>query len=178
MMKFLKKNRILNNLFIFVLSFIIIFPFCFWDDIMEQVFRPVQDNIIYIWTDPDTVWTTILRERTEGSIWIHWYTIDTKEPLIVRIVKFILKATVVLSITMVLYYSVKFMIQVFNWSDLKSASAKKDLINLIIWLLIALFSVTIIELAISIPKNSISMMTWNNNFYVINNILSNFEKML
>lgn len=173
-MKYFKTNRILCKLFLFVLSIIVFFPFCFWDDIMERVFEPVRGNIIYIWTNKETVWTTILRERMEGSIWLQWYTVETKEPLIVRIVKFILKATVVLSVTMVIFYSVKFLIEVFKWNDLKSVWAKKDLINLVIWLLIALFSITIIELVISIPKSSLSMIIWNDNFYVVNNSLSKF----
>ena len=46
------------------------------------------------------------------------------------------------------------MLQVFKWDDLKSASAKKDLINLFIWLLIALFSITAVTLVISIPRSS------------------------
>ena len=149
-MKCFRKNKILKLLFLTILP--CFSCFCFWDDIMEEVFKPVQDNIIYIWDSVSSVWKTILQEKTEADGWLSY---DTQDPLIVRVVKFILKMTVVLSVTMVIFYSVKFLIEVFKWSDLKSVNAKKDLINLIIWLLIALFSITIIELVISIPKSSL-----------------------
>lgn len=151
MKKIFKKYKIFSLLSVILLSILTFSCFCNWDDIMEKVFQPIKNNIIYIWDSPSSVWKRILKEKTE----IGWLSYDTNDPLIVRIVKFILNMTVVLSVTMVIYYSVKFMIQIFKWNDLKSIGAKKDLINLIIWLLIALFSITIIELAISIPKKSL-----------------------
>ena len=120
------------------------------------------DTIIDFWNTKSDVWHTVLRESTEFEL-LSWFS--TKAPLIVRIVKIILKMTIVLSVTMVIYYGVKFMLQVFKWDDLKSASAKKDLINLFIWLWISLFSVTAVTLVISIPKSSLT--TWED--------LSSFE---
>ena len=56
------------------------------------------------------------------------------------------------------------MIQVFNWSELKSATAKKDLINVLIWLLIAMFSITAITLVTSLAKSTFT----SNDFWFIN----------
>lgn len=163
----------------FILPILTIFSFCFWNDIMYNVFSPSLNNIIYIWNDVNTVWRTFLQEQQEGSIGIYngnWgVSQNTKDPLIVRVVKFILKMTIVLSVSMVIYYSVKFLLQVFGGNDLKSIGAKKDLINLIIWLLIALFSVTAIELIISVPKSSLrtSGDIWYNIQYKLWNITKN-----
>ena len=168
-MKLFKQNRIFKLLFLFVLPISTFFS-CVLGDIMEQVFDPVQDNIIYIWEKPADVWRTVLQKQTEAS----WLSINTEEPLIVRIVKFILKMTVVLSVTMVIFYGVKFMVQVIKWSDLKSASAKNDIINLIIWLLIALFSITAVELIVSIPKSSMKTV-WDITY---DNIHSKTQKIL
>lgn len=157
-MKFLKKNKIYKIIIFLILPISTFFSFCFWD-IMSDVFQPSQKNIIYIWNKKDDVWKTVLQEKTSATIGYNgnWRGVstETNDSLIVRIVKFILKMTVVLSVTMVIFYSAKFLIQVFNWNDLKSATAKKDIINLIIWLLIALLSVVIVELVISIPKSSL-----------------------
>ena len=148
--KKIKKNRIFKSFFILFLPILTIISPCFWD-MMQEIFEPVQQNIFYIWTTPSSVWSTVLQQQTEAG----FLTINTEETLIVRLVKFILKITIILSVTMVIYYSVKFLLQVFGGNDLKSIGAKKDLINLIIWLLIALFSITAIELIISIPKSSL-----------------------
>lgn len=166
-MNYIKLNNILKKCFLLILPVTAFFSFSFWtNDVMYEVFQPSRNNIIYIWSDVSTVWRTVLRQRITGSVWLQWYTAQMQEPLIVRIVKFILKMTVVLSVTMVIFYSTKFMVEVFKWNDLKSASAKKDIINLIIWLLIALFSITAVELMISIPKSSLRTsgdITYNDN---------------
>ena len=170
-MSWVKLNRILKKCFLLILPLVELFSFSFWvDDIMYEVFLPSRNNIIYIWSDKSTVWNTVLKERVTSDGFLSY---TTQEPLLVRIVKFILKMTVVLSVTMVLFYSVKFMVQVFKWNDLKSASAKKDLINLVIWLLIALFSITAVELVMSIWKSSMRTtgdITYNSLY--TNNILS------
>ena len=122
---------------------------------MKNIFESSIENraVINIWDDKETVWRSLLRKSSWFSR-AQWIYQDA--PIIVNIVKFILKITVVLSVTMVIYYGVKFMLQVFKWDDLKSATAKKDLINLFIWLLIALFSITAVTLVISIPKSTLN----------------------
>ena len=136
------------------MSFIPVFGhlFVFGDDIMTIWFGPAMDRsaVINIWQDKNTVWRSVLREST-----VVWSTIYREVPLIVRIVKVILKMTVVLSVSMVIFSSIKFMIQIFNGSEIKSAGAIKDLKNILIWLLIAMFSITAVNLIISLPKNSL-----------------------
>lgn len=142
-----------NLLFVLVVPVITYFSFTFWSDILSEVFRPSKDNIIYIWDNKNDVWHTLIRESTSFSRSSWFYQ---NAPLLVKVVKMALKITVVLSVTMVIFYGVKYMIQVMNWNDLKSAGAVKDLKNLFIWLLIALFSITAVNLVISIPKSSMT----------------------
>ena len=161
--KKIKKNRIFKSFFILFLPILTIISPCFWD-MMQEIFEPVQQNIFYIWTTPSSVWSTVLQKQTE--VW--FLTINTEEPLIVRLVKFILKITIILSVTMVIYYSVKFLLQVFGGNDLKSIGAKKDLINVLIWLLIAMFSITAVTLVTSLGKSTFS----TNNFdSPVNNVI-------
>ena len=51
--------------------------------------------------------------------------VHSKAPLIVRITKFLLRMTIVLSISMIIFNSVKYMIEVLWWKDRKSAESKK-----------------------------------------------------
>ena len=171
-------KKYLKRIFLFLILILPIFSniSVFWDwnwdsDILSNVFEPVKNHgsIIYIWDNKDTVWHSVLRESTSYSRW-SWFFQNA--PLIVKIVKIILRVTVVLSITMIIFYSIKFMIQVFGWSDIKSATARKDLVNVLIWLLIALFSITAVTLVSSLWKStfnsdvSFNQSIWN---YITNN---------
>ncbi len=81
--------------------------------------------------------------------------ISAKAPLIVRITKFLLRMTIVLSITMIIFNAVKYMIEVLWWKDRKSAEAKKNLVFVAGWIILSLMSVSIINLIVSVPKSSI-----------------------
>lgn len=81
--------------------------------------------------------------------------VSAKAPLIVRITKFLLRMTIVLSITMIIFNSIKYMIEVMNWKDWKSAEAKKNLVFVAGWIILALMSVSIINLVVSVPKSSL-----------------------
>lgn len=157
-------KKIYKKIFLFLLFMIPLFSYTLWDrDIMSEVFQPSKERqgVIYIWDDKQTVWHSLLRKSSWYSFWSWSYQ---EAPLIVKIVYIILRLTVVLSITMIIFYGIKFMIQVFNWSELKSATAKKDLINVLIWLLIAMFSITAITLVTSLAKSTFT----SNDFWFIN----------
>lgn len=163
-------KKYFKKVFLFLILILPIFSniSVFWDwnaDILSNVFEPVKNHgtIIYIWDDKDSVWHSVLRESTSYSWW-SWFFQNA--PLIVKVVKIILRITVILSITMIIFYSIKFMIQVFGWSDIKSATARKDLVNVLIWLLIALFSITAVTLMSSLWKSTFnSDVSFNQNIW-------------
>ena len=160
-------KTICKKIFLFLLFMIPLFSYTLWDrDILSDVYEPSENKwwVIYIWDDKKAVWHSLLRESTLISrVWGEW-SVYKNAPLIVKIVYIILRLTVVLSITMIIFYSIKFMIQIFNWSELKSATAKKDLINVLIWLLIAMFSITAVTLVTSLAKSTFK----TNDFRFIN----------
>ena len=160
-------KKICKKIFLFLVFMIPLFSYTLWDrDIMSEVFQPSKEKqwIIYIWDDKKAVWRSLLRESTVFSwMWGGW-EFYKNAPLIVKIVYVALRLTVVLSITMIIFYSIKFMLQVFNWSEIKSATAKKDLINVLIWLLIAMFSITAVTLVTSLGKSTFN----TNDFWFIN----------
>lgn len=150
------------------------------------------DTILNLWDTKDAVWNNILRESTSidtnenlgNWCFINWQflnvnenwclergwdrnvsmmNVSAQEPLIVRITKFLLRMTVVLSITMVILNSILYMIEVLNWKDRKSAEAKKNLAWVAGWIIISLMSVGIINIIISIPKSSLQTSDdmWN-----------------
>ncbi|HRX63547.1 MAG TPA: hypothetical protein P5060_00355 [Candidatus Absconditabacterales bacterium] len=86
---------------------------------------------------------------------IQAFQINSKPPLIVRITKFLLRMTIILSITMIIFNAVKYMIEILSGKDWKSAEAKNNLIRVAGGIVIALMSVGIINLIVSIPKSSL-----------------------
>jgi hypothetical protein len=79
----------------------------------------------------------------ELSAWL-W-----KEPsLIVKVTRMLLILTITLSITMILYNWMMYIIQTWQWKEWKSVT--KNIAYIIAWILIALFSVIIIKIIQSI----------------------------
>jgi hypothetical protein len=64
-----------------------------------------------------------------GGDWnVRAIDISAKAPLIVRIAKFLLRMTIVLSITMVIFNAVKYMFEVLSGKDRNSTESKKNLV--------------------------------------------------
>ena len=99
------------------------------------------------------------REANCGTVWGEWFlalgvTVAEKEPLIVRITKWLLRLTVAISITMIIFIAVKI---ISSWiTGQWFTEWIKDIRNLVIWLILALSSVSIIWIIQSITLSSLS----------------------
>lgn len=131
-----------------------------WDTVLRE------KTLIEAWDSPfqkACFLNWILQEWVDenGCLEIRWerrkelIDIQSQAPLIVRIAKFLLRMTVVLSISMVIFNAIKYMIEVLWWKDRKSAESKKNLIYVAVWVIVALLSVSVINLIISVPKSSL-----------------------
>ena len=83
---------------------------------------------------------------------IQW-SITTEAPLIVRIAKFLLRITMVLAVTMVIFNGIMWIIESSKWAEVKDA--KKNITLIIVGILIALMSLSIINLISSITISSL-----------------------
>ncbi len=153
------------------------------------------DRIIAIGNTKDAVWNKVLRESAsvwlnenagqgcfingqfknidETGCKEQWWdrdiqaiSIDTKAPLIVRITKFLLRMTIVLAITMVIYNAIVYLIEALSGKDRKTAEARKNLVWVVAGVMIALMSVSIINLVVSVPKSSVKTSDEVANFAV------------
>ncbi len=120
-------------------------------DLLEQAFQPALSNetIINLWLGKDAVGNEILKSsiiNLKG---------DTQAPLIVRITKFLLRITMVLSVTMVIFNAIMWIIESAKWGDVKDA--KKNITFIVIGILLALMSLGIINLISSITISSLTM---------------------
>jgi len=79
--------------------------------------------------------------------------ITTEAPLIVRIAKFLLRITMVLAVTMVIYNGIMWIIESSRWAEIKDA--KKNITLIVVGILIALMSLWIINLISSLTVSSL-----------------------
>ena len=123
-------------------------------DLLWQAIEPAYDwsTIITIWKKVSTVWKTII-EWSDASIDIdwHWASVWKKSSLIVRVTKILLSLVIALSVTMILYNGMMYIIQTWQWKEAKDLT--KNIAYIVIWILVALFSVVIITLIQSIPNS-------------------------
>ena len=80
-------------------------------------------------------------------------TTQQQAPLLVRITKFLLRMTIVLSITMILYNGVLWIVESSSGNDVKDA--KNNLIYIFVGILLALSSVALINLISSLGISSL-----------------------
>lgn len=91
----------------------------------------------------------------QNVLWGDWKVevFVTEAPLIVRIAKFLLRITMVLAVTMVIFNGIMWIIESSKWAEVKDA--KKNITLIIVWILIALMSLGIINLISSITISSL-----------------------
>lgn len=124
------------------------------DDLMWQIIQPsyVQGTVLKVWKETTTVWNTVFNKSNELNIWgwSSFFSFSRGDSMVTNVIKILLMLTITLSITMILYNGTKYIIEVWNWKDGKSLM--KNVAFIVIWILVAIFSVTILNLMRSVPK--------------------------
>jgi len=109
-------------------------------------------------SEKSNIWYTGTRQQMcENILWGDWNVSATtsQAPLIVRITKFLLRITIVLSITMVLYSGVMYIVEASKWVDVKETT--NNLMYIIGWVLLALMSLSLIQLITSLSVSSLGI---------------------
>ena len=102
-----------------------------------------SDQMIYIWNSVKTVWNSVV-DNGEKSV-------------IVRVTRLLLVLTIALSVTMILYNGMQYIIETWQGKEWKSLA--KNVVLIVVWILIALFSSIIIALIQSVPNATINSET-------------------
>ncbi len=104
----------------------------------------------------NTYWSSLSNQSfCEQVLWWDWDVpaLTTQAPLIVRIAKWLLRITIVLSITMVIYNGVLYIVESAKWGEVKNAT--KNIWLIVAGILIALLSLGIINLISSITISTL-----------------------
>lgn len=136
--KSLNKNLKYWIISFFVLLFAGGILFVDADDLLSQLARPAREKEVMI-----NLW------EWKKSVWSNFFKWTWGEPsTVVKIVRMLLVLTIALSVTMILYNWMMYIIETWQWKEWKSL---KNVAYIVIWILLALFSVIIIRLIQSIP---------------------------
>lgn len=134
---------------------LLLLPFCTWfanaeDDLMRQIMEPsvYSKTTIDIWKSVNRVWKNVIE-------WNKTYGIDgggirakNGPSIIVRVTRVLLALIVALSVTMILYNWLIYIIKTWQWEEGKNLV--KNVVYIVIWILLSLFSVTIITILQSV----------------------------
>ena len=132
-----------KNLKYWIISFFVLFfagGILFVDagDLLSQLTDPARHSSIMI-----DLW------ETKASVWSKFFKWRWGKPsTVIKIIRMLLVLTIALSVTMILYNWMMYIIETWQWKEWKSL---KNVAYIVVWILLALFSVIIIRLIQSIP---------------------------
>jgi hypothetical protein len=143
-------NRLKKYFICVGFSFFALLTFFWW---YSQV--QAQNDLLKDMTDP-AMQQGIMIDVWEGTqVW--WRTIRGEDSIVVKATRFLLVLTIALSVTMILYNWMIYIIETWQGKEWKSLA--KNVILIVVWILIALFSSIIIALIQSIPESTINTET-------------------
>ena len=136
--------KFVSRLKYWLLAFFSLLCLCPWfmyaaDDLMRQIMEPSINRwtTINVWKSVSFVWRNIIKWQSGGA-----------SSMIVRITRTILALVIALSVTMILYNWLIYIVQTWQWKEWKSLI--KNVVYIVIGILLSLFSVTIITLLQSV----------------------------
>ena len=159
---YIKKNSIKNLIFSTFFILISISPITHategsnTHDLLQQAFDPaIQQNVVVGWdsigTDVESVGNYVLNWGSNFNL-KKWLT--KRQSLIIEVTRFILRMSIVLAVTMLIYNGIQYMIKTSKGDHPKEIVT--NIIYILAGVLLALSSVIIIRLASSIGMSSLT----------------------
>ena len=146
------------------------------NDLLKQVTDPADDIwiTIHIWDNVGRVWKSFFEGRTEASADREWIWVRKTPSIIVKVTRLLLSLVVALSVTMILYNWLTYIIQTWQWKEWKDLV--KNVIYIVIWIIVSLFSVTIITVlqSVSTTLDKETKIDWSRD--ADNNVVYNEER--
>lgn len=169
-MSFIKTLK--NKLKLWLLTLLLVWFFGLWTtfaaDLLDKFMEPSNiqyETTIKVRGGVERVWRRVF-ENNNLDINVsydpdEWFDVSAwaTPSLIVRATRLLLSLVIALSITMILYNWMKYILDTMNWKDWKSLV--KNVIYIAVWIIIALFSVVIITIIQSVPNTLEKWLTTN-----------------
>lgn len=141
------------------------------EDFLQQAFSPAlqSDQVVWrdmIWTTKYSVWHYVLEGGSTFNVWkwVSWSNPwGEKYSLIVQITKFLVRMTLVLAITMIIYNGILFVVK--STKGEMSKETLQKLAYICVGVLLALSSVVIIRLANSVGTTTLKFEDSQISYY-------------
>lgn len=156
-----------------------------WDEVLgwsneinikfrKEVIRDENGNLLcHNWPCPEgcTVYNEEKDKKEMCPRQHKWVNVEVwkKPSMVVKITRLLLTLVIALSVTMILYNGIMYIVQTWQWKEWKSLM--KNIVLIVVGILISLFSVLIIRLIQSIP-NTLDEELSNNGYETDNEILT------
>lgn len=147
-------TKIISKLRYWLLALLLV-PFLTWfakadDDLMRQIMEPAINGwaTIHVWRTVNTVWKNVIEGNIEAEVDFHGWWIKKGPSIIVRITRVLLALVIALSVTMILYNWLSYIIQTWQWKEGKDLIS--NVVYIVIWIIVSLLSVTIITILQSV----------------------------
>ena len=114
-----------TKFFFYLIGTLLVLPFSFlWishaqNDLLRQMFSyPINnDTIIDLWENVNTVWKNVFEWKGEIDIDTWWIKVKNAPSIIVKTIRLLLSLVIALSITMILYNWMQYIIQTWQWKE-------------------------------------------------------------
>ena len=117
---------------------------CHWSGDVKEVICPQECSYI-----SDDNKKTCRKQRIKKVTADVWGGVTKSPSIVVKVTRLLLLLTITLSITMILWNGMSYIIQTWQWKEWKNLV--KNIIYIVVWIFIALFSVIIITIIQSVP---------------------------
>ena len=129
-------------------------------DLLEQSFQQARQNeyVPNLGNTKNAVGNEIFRGGTDVTVdFSEGIDVSSREPLLVRWTKYLLRLTIVISVTMIIYNGIQFIVAAGD--EGKISDGRDKLIDVAIGIVLALSSVGLIYLVQSLTKSTISLQS-------------------
>ena len=149
-------QKIVNKLKYWLLALFLLPIFSVWicnadKDLLEQIMDSAEyyQTTIHTPSTAQWVWKEVFEEWTRIDV----LTLSSKPvpSMVVKVIRLLLSLVVALSVTMILYNWMIYIIQTWQWKEGKNLV--KNVVYIVIWIVLSLFSITIITVLQSVSKS-------------------------
>ena len=147
-------GKVINKLRYWLLALLLV-PFLLWfanadKDLMQQIMEPAiyGGATIDLWSTVDRVWSNVIEGHIDAKLSFQEWSLKKWPSLIVRITRVLLALVIALSVTMILYNWLSYIIQTWQWKEGKDLIS--NVVYIVIWIIVSLLSVTIITILQSV----------------------------
>lgn len=141
------------------------------DDLLRTIMTPSIDteNIIDMWENVKTVGRHVFEGTLGSSVGGDGAKVWTSPSLIVKATRLLLILVITLSVTMILYNWMIYIIETWNGKQWKNLIT--NVVYIVVWILLSLFSVVIITLIQSVPSTIDAELKRESNNVTDNNVI-------